>query len=98
MTSRLRTFRARSILWAFVVPKCILLFTKEGRKAQPYSINFAQKIGLALVVAIDLWFWDKDLDVGPKAEGSYPSLHAVSETPKIFNYCQAGDEVDWPLS
>ena len=39
MTSQLCTFRARSILWRFVVPKLILLFTKAGRSAQPYSIS-----------------------------------------------------------
>ena len=40
MTSQLCTFRARSMLWVFVVPKLILLFTKEGWSAQPYLINF----------------------------------------------------------
>ena len=40
MTSRLRTFRARSILLVLVVPKLILLFTREGLSAQPFSINF----------------------------------------------------------
>ena len=41
MTSQLRTFQPRSILWAFLVPKFILLYTKAGRSAHPYSINFA---------------------------------------------------------
>ena len=38
--SQLHTFRARSILGAFVVPKLKLLFTRESWSAQPYSINF----------------------------------------------------------
>ena len=41
MTSQPCHFRARSILWGFVVPKLIFLFTREGWSAQPYSINFA---------------------------------------------------------
>ena len=41
MTSQLQIFKARSVFGgAFVVPKLILLFTKAGRSAQPYSINF----------------------------------------------------------
>ena len=40
MTSQLCQFRPRSILWGFVVPKLILLFTTEGWSAQPYSTNF----------------------------------------------------------
>ena len=44
MTSQLRTFRARSILLAFVVPKLILLFTKAVRSAHPYSVNFGVKL------------------------------------------------------
>ena len=30
MTSQLRTFRARSILWVFMAPKLIILFIREG--------------------------------------------------------------------
>ena len=41
MTSQVCIFRARSILWAFVVPKLISLFTTSGRSAQPYSANIA---------------------------------------------------------
>ena len=40
MKSLLRIFRARSILWSFVVPKLILLFAAEGWSAQPDSITF----------------------------------------------------------
>ena len=39
MTSQLRRFRARSILEGFVVTKLILLVTKAGWSALPYSIN-----------------------------------------------------------
>ena len=42
MTSPFHIFRARSILLAFVVHKLILLFTKAGWSAKPYSINFGQ--------------------------------------------------------
>ena len=40
MTSQLRTFRSKSFLSAFAVPKLILLFTGDGWSAQPYSNNF----------------------------------------------------------
>ena len=40
LTSQLCQFRPRSILWGFVVPKSILLFTTKGWSAQPYTINF----------------------------------------------------------
>ena len=40
MTSQLCIFKARSILWAFVVPELKLLFTAEDWSAQPYSITF----------------------------------------------------------
>ena len=41
MTSRLQIFSARSILWAFVVPKLILLFTTTGGSALLSLINLA---------------------------------------------------------
>ena len=41
MTSQLCIFWTRPILWAFVVPKLLLICTKVGWSAQPYSINFA---------------------------------------------------------
>ena len=44
MTSWLRTFRVWSVLWAFVIPKLKLLFTREGWSAQPYSIIFVWTI------------------------------------------------------
>ena len=40
IASQLCRFRARSILEGFVVPKLMLLFTKAGWSAQPYSTNF----------------------------------------------------------
>ena len=43
MTSQLHCFRAKSMLWGFVVPKLILLFTTAGWSAQPFSINFVLK-------------------------------------------------------
>ena len=39
MTTITVIFKSRSILWAFVVPKLILLFTTEGWSDRPYSIN-----------------------------------------------------------
>ena len=38
--SWLHIFWPRNILWAFVVPKMILLYTAEVWSAQPYSSNF----------------------------------------------------------
>ena len=38
VASRLCTCRARSILWGFILPNLILLFIREGWRAQPYSI------------------------------------------------------------
>ena len=46
MTSQLQIFRARSILWAFVVPKLTYSFTTAGWSAQPYSINFELDINM----------------------------------------------------
>ena len=40
MTSQLWSFSARLILFAHVIPKLILLFSKAGWSAKPYSINF----------------------------------------------------------
>ena len=40
MKSQLRTFWAKSIFWAFMVPKLIVLFTTAGWNALPYSTSF----------------------------------------------------------
>ena len=40
MTSQLGTFRTRSMLRGFVVPKLILFLPNAGWSAQPFSINF----------------------------------------------------------
>ena len=40
-TLKCQIFRVRSILWAFVIPELILLFTTQGWSPQQYSIYFA---------------------------------------------------------
>ena len=58
MTSQVCIFRARSILWAFVVPKLIRLFT-TGRSAQPYSANNAvSACSGSGVLTCHLWYPD----------------------------------------
>ena len=41
MGLKCQIFRVRSILWAFVIPELILLFTTQGWSPQQYSIYFA---------------------------------------------------------